>query len=112
MKPPSTLTLTVITLFAWLGATIWGPPEWYPRPIPATALDGTVLWSPDGHVIMQHTLAQYNREMIPFEIFFTVLLVCCIWLLSRFCKYLYERRKYGAETQEALSSTEASADRM
>jgi hypothetical protein len=100
MSGPSTRTLTVITLLAWLGATIWGPPEWYPRPIPATAADGTVVWGLDGHIVMQHTLAQYNREMIPFAIFFTILLVCGIWLLGRFCKYLYERRKYRTENSE------------
>jgi hypothetical protein len=97
MKKTSTLTLTVITCVAWLGASIWGPPEWYPRPIPATAADGNTVWGPDGHVVLQHTLAQYNREMIPFEIFFTIAAVCGIWLLARFCKYLYERRKERAQ---------------
>jgi hypothetical protein len=100
MKKPSTLYLTVITFVAWLGACIWGPPEWYPRPIPATSLDGTVLWGPDGHVVMQHTLAQYNREMIPFAIFFSVLVVCGTWLLARYCKHLYERRKSRTESPE------------
>lgn len=112
MKSPSTLTLTVITVVAWLGATIWGPPEWYPRPIPATASDGNVVWGPDHHVVLQHTLAQYNREMIPFEIFFAILVVCSAWLLVRFFKYVYERRKYSAETPEALSPSEPSSDRM
>lgn len=111
MKAPSTRTLTAVTVVAWLGASIWGPPQWYPRPIPATAMDGTVLWGPDGHVVMQHTLAQYNREMIPFEIFFAILIVSCTWLLVRFCKYLYERRKYGADSAEGLSASEASTDR-
>ena len=109
MKAPSTLSLTIVTVVAWLGATIWGPPEWYPRPIPAIASDGNVIWGPDGHVVMQHTLAQYNREMIPFEIFFTILIVCCVWLLARFCKYYYERRKEGSESAGTLS--QASTDR-
>lgn len=111
MKAPSTLTLTVVTVLAWMGATIWGPPEWYPRPIPATGLDGNVIWGQNGHVVMQHTLAQYNREMIPFEIFFTIIVVCGVWLLCRFGKYLYERRKDSAESPEALSPSEASTDR-
>lgn len=111
MKAPSTLSLTVITCFAWLGASIWGPPEWYPRPTPATALDGNTVWGPDGHVVLQHTLAQYNREMIPFEIFFTIIVVCGVWLLCRLLKYLYERRKNALETSEALSLSETSTDR-
>jgi hypothetical protein len=99
MKTPSTLTLSGIIFLAFLGLVYWDPAAYsYPPPVPVIGPDGSAMHGPDGKPLMHHDISGLYVPMLLSFISFLTLLVCVVWLLVRFLRFVYIRWKCGGET--------------
>jgi hypothetical protein len=84
MKAPSTITLSVLAVLLFFCGSLFIS-DYYPA---ARRVVGA-----DGKIVLQQDWTRYNREMLPVWILWSCAGIIAIWLLLRFVRFIYERRK-------------------
>src|SRR5438552_1004362 len=90
VRAPSNRTLVVLAILFFLATSILMP-QWYPPPIPVTGAEGSVMYGPDGKILLHRDMARFNREALPGEICFVCFLILVVWLFIRLFRFVYGR---------------------